>query len=431
MILPSAALSVMLSAPALAVAAPADAGSPAPSAVVAGAEHQPAFLGVYAEPVPAEVAAALPEAAAAGVIVIGVAPQSPAAKAGIAPNDIILRVGDTPVGTLPALVEAVRKCQAGQAVEVTYLHQGKRTTAKVKLGAYPGAATPAAPEKAEQPARAEKPEKVEKAEKPAKPERPAPGQPAAAPGFLGVGVAPLPADLTAHFGFQPGQGVWIRELAPNGPAAQAGLQVHDIILKAAGQPVGSQDQLARVIAERRAGERIAIESIRQGQRMGMKATLGRREGPPPPAWPRAGADAEDGIAKAREAMARREQAMRQAAEERAREMEKLRQATEERIQRLREREKQEREGREERVQRMREMEKQQRQSWENTQRERREDSPPAAEQADREHRNGDRGAATPPSRDDEMLRQLKALGEQIERLGRQVESLERERDSRR
>jgi S1-C subfamily serine protease len=65
-----------------------------------------------------------------GVLVLEVLPDSPAARASLRPEDVIVAVGGHPVRTSQDLMEALRPLRAGQSVEVTFLRgsrQGRTT----------------------------------------------------------------------------------------------------------------------------------------------------------------------------------------------------------------------------------------------------------------------------------------------------------------
>jgi S1-C subfamily serine protease len=69
-------------------------------------------------------------AAENGVLVLEVLPDSPAARASLRPEDVIVAVGGQPVRTSQDLMEALRPVHAGQSVEVTFLRgsrQGRTT----------------------------------------------------------------------------------------------------------------------------------------------------------------------------------------------------------------------------------------------------------------------------------------------------------------
>lgn len=94
--------------------------------------------------------------------------------------------------------------------------------------------------------------------------------------FLGVVSSEVPAMLADHLGLQAGEGIVVRALMPDGPAAKAGVAVHDVITRVAKQPVGSSVDLTKQVAACKPGEQIHLDLIHQGKPAGLDVTLGTR-----------------------------------------------------------------------------------------------------------------------------------------------------------
>ncbi len=76
-----------------------------------------------------------------GLVVREVMNDSPAAKAGLRTNDVLLAIGDKPLTQFPQLVEAVqRTARAGEPLVLKVLHEGKERTVTVKPEGSPPAA---------------------------------------------------------------------------------------------------------------------------------------------------------------------------------------------------------------------------------------------------------------------------------------------------
>jgi hypothetical protein len=73
------------------------------------------------------------ERAEPGVLLTGVRAGSPAERAGLAANDVLLRVGAARVMNLQDLAFALRSHRPGDVVEVEWTHAGERRTATLKL----------------------------------------------------------------------------------------------------------------------------------------------------------------------------------------------------------------------------------------------------------------------------------------------------------
>ncbi len=65
------------------------------------------------------------------------APRGPAAQAGLRPGDVIVRFGDQPIGSVAALIDAIRSRQPGTRVTVVFRRAGQRHAVSVTLGSAP------------------------------------------------------------------------------------------------------------------------------------------------------------------------------------------------------------------------------------------------------------------------------------------------------
>lgn len=69
-----------------------------------------------------------------GAFVTQVLPDSPAAKAGVKPDDVIVEFSGAPVTTVDDLVTTVQRTKPGTEAKVVVLRDGKRETLSVKVG---------------------------------------------------------------------------------------------------------------------------------------------------------------------------------------------------------------------------------------------------------------------------------------------------------
>jgi 2-alkenal reductase len=106
-----------------------------------------------------------------------------------------------------------------------------------------------------------------------------------------VSSVPVYPQLAQHFGLAVSQGNWVQEVTRGGPAADAGIRAGDktarfqirqyrtggdVIVKAGGRTLTSQDDLGQAIANYRAGQEIALELYRDGRRRTVRVKLGER-----------------------------------------------------------------------------------------------------------------------------------------------------------
>lgn len=81
--------------------------------------------------------------------------------------------------------------------------------------------------------------------------------------MLGISLKEVPDGLHALIGIEPGTGVLVAGVTPDGPAQQAGLQKHDLILQVDGESLKSPEQLQKLV---KATEDKSLSlSIRRGQ----------------------------------------------------------------------------------------------------------------------------------------------------------------------
>ncbi|WP_210092251.1 DegQ family serine endoprotease [Ruegeria sp. HKCCSP346] len=173
------------------------------------------WLGVSIQNVSPQLAAALGIEASSGALVSDVVAGSPADGA-LKQGDVILTFNDDAVessGDLPILVGTTK---VGTDSTLTVLRDGKMETVTLTVGQHQAAS-----------AEADKPVEAE-----------------IAGTTLGVTVAPLTEAVRAETGVaETVQGVVVTDLKPDSPAAKAGLQRGDVIVKLGNQDTVSPDAL--------------------------------------------------------------------------------------------------------------------------------------------------------------------------------------------
>jgi serine protease Do len=142
--LPSLLSLVMMAVPALAIEAPEDNAPPpaqtlsqAPSSPPVEAAPHKAFLGIVTEPIPDVLRQHLGPKAPHGILVRSAFPDSPAARAGIAPNDVITHIGPQPIHTPEDLTDCIGNCHPGETIEVSIIHHGAPRPLEITLGERP------------------------------------------------------------------------------------------------------------------------------------------------------------------------------------------------------------------------------------------------------------------------------------------------------
>ncbi|GGX81124.1 serine peptidase [Litchfieldella qijiaojingensis] len=96
-------------------------------------------------------------------------------------------------------------------------------------------------------------------------------------GWLGVVIQPVSRDLAESFGLDGPTGALIADVAPDGPAAEYGLQAGDIILEVDGNEVDRSSTLPRLIGRVSPGDDVELSLLRDGDLQTETVTVG--------AWP--------------------------------------------------------------------------------------------------------------------------------------------------
>ncbi|GAA4778293.1 Do family serine endopeptidase [Novosphingobium ginsenosidimutans] len=95
-------------------------------------------------------------------------------------------------------------------------------------------------------------------------------------GYLGVQIVPVTEDVADSLGLARNRGELVQTVQPGQAAASAGLQPGDVVVKVDGQEVSPDNTLSFIVANTAPGKRIPIEVIRNGKRMTLTATVGKR-----------------------------------------------------------------------------------------------------------------------------------------------------------
>ncbi len=96
-------------------------------------------------------------------------------------------------------------------------------------------------------------------------------------GFLGVELTPLTRELREHFGVPGDAGVMIGRVVEDSAAAQAGLQVGDIVTHIDGEEITSAGDLGRAVRQKEGGETVTVELWRDDGLQTFAVTLGEQE----------------------------------------------------------------------------------------------------------------------------------------------------------
>ena len=93
-------------------------------------------------------------------------------------------------------------------------------------------------------------------------------------GRIGVQIQPLTQELAQSFGLKSTDGALVSQVENNGPAAKAGLQAGDVILKFNNQVVKSSNELPLIVANVHPGSKVPLLLWRKGKELNLSITVG-------------------------------------------------------------------------------------------------------------------------------------------------------------
>ena len=189
------------------------------------------WLGVSIQPLDRDLAAYLGQAETSGVIVNSVADDSPAKKAGLEPGDILVAFGDHAVeaekeedlGSFQRLVAAT---PPGTKVTLQLVRDGKRKSVATKLATQPTI------------------------------------DPAEAESDLGFQVEEITENLYRSERLPTRDGAYVSFVTGGTPAAEAGLNQGDVVVRMGDSEVSSLDQFRKATAKAAGAERVLIHARR-------------------------------------------------------------------------------------------------------------------------------------------------------------------------
>jgi serine protease Do len=166
------------------------------------------WIGVVVQPVTQDVADSLNLKQAKGALIDQVQAGAPAAKAGLAPSDVVMSVDGTAIADARDLARKVAAIDPGKTIAMQVWHEGHERTLHATVAALPNDATPQA-------------EQHKKGEN-----------------TLGLWLAPAAGVQGAGT-----QGVVVMNVDPEGKAAEKGIRTGDIILEVGGKKVSTPQEV--------------------------------------------------------------------------------------------------------------------------------------------------------------------------------------------
>lgn len=234
-----------------------------PARVFVSSDDGGGWLGVEIGEVTADKAKDLKLPALRGVIVQDVEPDSPAAKAGLKENDVILRYDDQNIEGTVQFRRMVRETPAGRTIPLVISRNGQTQTISVEL--------------ADRNAYYQKKMrgKMDDFGKPfvfATPSFDVNVNPEmfmmdARTPILGINAEDVSGQLGSYFGAPNGNGILVREVRSDTAADKAGLKAGDVIIKVDDKPVTSLSELREQLRDKSDAKSVNLTVLRKGSEL--------------------------------------------------------------------------------------------------------------------------------------------------------------------
>jgi serine protease Do len=185
------------------------------------------LLGVSIQDLTAELAKSLGLKESKGALISQVVPGGPADKAGFEQGDVIVNFDGRPVGDSKDLPRIVASTPVGKTVTVKLLRDGKEIERQAKVGEMDEENT------------------AEEAKTPIHPS-------------LGVTVQNLTPQIARELGLKKNAGVVVTGVEPGSPAAEAMIQVGDVIQEVNRKPVKDVDDFVKMVEKAKGGRSLLL-----------------------------------------------------------------------------------------------------------------------------------------------------------------------------
>ena len=217
---------------------------------------QRGWLGVSVGDVDAEEAAPAHTKSTAGALVRGVTESSPAEKAGIEEDDIIVEFSGKPIAGADDLVSAVRRAKPGDTVPVVVMRGTQKKTMQVTLSKFPARAIELG------------------MSMPRVPNMPRfHVQTLYGSEMYGLDVMDLNGQLGEYFGAPYGKGVLVKRVTGKSAAAKAGFKAGDVILTLGNEDIEQTEDLMSALDEYEHGDTATLTILRKGANLTLALTV--------------------------------------------------------------------------------------------------------------------------------------------------------------
>ena len=230
------------------------------------------WLGVGVSEVSSERAKSLKLPEERGALVGKIVPDSPAAKAGLKENDVVLEVNGQRIEGTEQFRRMIHEIPAGRTANLTVWRDGRSQNLMVTVGKH---------EAGNMKVFADGPKSFA-FKMPTLPEMPdlsgfdhlrsfamvSPGRP-----LLGIDAETLKGEFGNYFGAPDGEGVLVRGVFANSPAAKAGLKVGDVITSLNGDRIRNSSELREKLLTHHEEKSIQLAILRNKSELKLSVEL--------------------------------------------------------------------------------------------------------------------------------------------------------------
>jgi S1-C subfamily serine protease len=231
------------------------------------------WLGVETSEVTQQKAKDLKLPAERGAVVGKVLPDSPAAKAGLKQNDVVTEINGQRVEGAAQFRRMIHEIPAGRPVQLTLWRDGRSQTISATLGkseAHRASGMMSGQDRFSfrMPNIPEMPEVAGLGDLSSNFVFMAPGQTR-----LGINAEDLQGDFGNYFGAPDGEGVLVREVFPDSPAAKAGLKAGDVITSVGGERVRTINELRDTLRGGKDAKSLSLGVLRNKSSLNLSVEL--------------------------------------------------------------------------------------------------------------------------------------------------------------
>ncbi|MFH1373287.1 MAG: PDZ domain-containing protein [bacterium] len=221
-----------------------------------------AWLGVYTQTVDRNLASDNDLSVKNGAFVNGIVEDSPAEKAGLREDDIIIGFNGSKIRDSDDLIEAITDAYPGDDVTFQIIRDNDKMELKVTLGKKPARSFKKLKWHSKTPD-----DKDFFIYRSGTKEHP----------YIGVQLSDLSQQLGDFFGADKGRGALITEIIEGSPSEEAGLKAGDVIVAVDDERIFDSENVQKAILEREAGDKVKLTVLRDRKKTELTVEVGESD----------------------------------------------------------------------------------------------------------------------------------------------------------